>query len=85
MSEWIREYQVYVAVVDRDIVGGVRVEETESNRVKLSRLGVHEQQRGAGIGTRLLEYAEDSIKERGYSTIWLTTPEEHPRLPAYYR
>lgn len=85
VSTWIREYWVYVVVVNSDIAGGVRLAETDPHRVKLSRLGVHEQQRGEGIGSRLLEYAESSMRNRGYRTLWLTTPVEHPYLPAFYR
>lgn len=85
VSQWIREHWVYVAVTDGDIVGGVRVEATDPDRVKLSRLGVHEQHRRAGIGGQLVDHAEAAMRDRGYDTIWLTTPEEHPHLPAYYR
>lgn len=85
VAEWIRTYRVYVATVDGELIGGVRLEETESTRVKLSRLGVHERWKGEGIGSRLLEYAEDAMRECGYDAIWLTTPGEHPYLPEFYR
>lgn len=85
VAEWIREFRVFVAIVDEDIVGGVRIEETEPNRVKLSRLGVHERWQSEGIGSRLVEHAESAMREWGYRTIWLTTPEEHPCLPEFYR
>lgn len=83
--EWIQEHWLFVAVLNGEIVGVVRLEETDPDRVKLSRLGVHERQRGNGIGRRLVEHVEGVANDRGYGTIWLTTPEEHPYLPAYYR
>jgi ribosomal protein S18 acetylase RimI-like enzyme len=85
VGKWIRKNTVTVAVADGEIVGGVRVEETDSYRAKISRLAVHEQQQRNGIGSRLLDYAESVARERGYTTIWLTTPKDHPHLPAYYR
>jgi predicted N-acetyltransferase YhbS len=85
VADWIREHRVYVAETGGEVVGGVRVAETDPDRVKLSRLGVREDWKGEGVGSRLLAHAEDAARERGYATIWLTTPPEHPHLPAFYR
>lgn len=85
VADWIREHRVYVATIDNEVVGGVRLEETEPERVKLSRLGVHERWKGRGIGSELLEYAEEVARDCGYATVWLTTSEEHPYLPDLYR
>ncbi|MFC6964148.1 GNAT family N-acetyltransferase [Halocatena marina] len=84
VAEWIDEYRVYVAV-DSDVIGGVRLEETAAERVKLSRLGVHDQWKGNGVGSRLIEHAENAMRGSGYATIWLTTPQDHPYLPEMYR
>lgn len=85
LSEWIRENRVFVAEVEDELVGGVRLEATDAERVKLSRLGVREEWKGEGIGSRLLEHAEKAVREWGYATIWLTTPENHPFLAELYR
>ena len=85
VATWIREHRVFVARVDDAVVGGVRLEETAPDRVKLSRLAVHGRWKGAGIGSRLLDRAERAAREGGYRDIWLTTPAEHPYLPALYR
>lgn len=85
VAEWISEHRVYVATVDGDVVGSVRLEETGADRVKLSRLAVHDRWKGEGIGSRLVEFAEDAMCECGYAFIWLTTPGEHPYLPDFYR
>lgn len=95
VREWIRDHTVLVAE-DGDTVGcevddvgeviaGVRLEATGEDRVKLSRLGVHEGRKGQGVGGQLLDRAEDRIREHGYGTVWLTTPPEHPFLPDFYR
>ncbi|WP_321111427.1 GNAT family N-acetyltransferase [Halorussus salinisoli] len=85
VSEWIRKSRVYVAEAGDEVVGGVRLEATDSERVKLSRLGVHENRKGEGVGSRLLDRAERAVRDWGYATIWLTTPEDHPYLPDLYR
>ncbi|WP_225741165.1 GNAT family N-acetyltransferase [Halorussus halophilus] len=85
VAEWSQEARIYVAESDRELVGGVRLEETEPERVKLSRLGVHEDWKGEGVGSRLLSHAEEVVREEDYETIWLTTPESHPYLPELYR
>lgn len=83
--EWIADHELYVATIEGDIIGGVRLEETDSERVKLSRLAVREDEKGNGIGSRLVEHAESAVQTHGYVTIWLTTPENHPYLPEFYR
>ncbi|USZ69941.1 GNAT family N-acetyltransferase (plasmid) [Halorussus salilacus] len=81
VSEWPRENRVFVAEVEEAVVGGVRLEVTDSERVKLSRLGVHEDWKGEGIGGRLLGFAEEVVREWGRDVVRLTTPEDHPFLP----
>jgi ribosomal protein S18 acetylase RimI-like enzyme len=78
-------HRVYAAKIEGQVVGGVRLKETESGRIKLSRLGVHEDWKGNGIGSKLLEFAESVGQQEDYSTLWLTTPGEHPYLPAFYQ
>lgn len=85
VGSWIEQHRVYVATVDGDVVAGVRLEQTDDTRVKLSRLGVHEGWKRQGIGGELLDYVEVAVRNKGYRTIWLTTPGEHPFLPAFYR
>lgn len=85
VTGWIEEARVYVATAGGEVVGGVRLEETDPDRLKLSRLGVHEDWKGEGIGSRLLDHAEELAREWGHSTVWLTTPEDHPHLPGFYR
>lgn len=85
VGDWIREYRVFVATVDGDVVGGVRLEATDPDRATVSRLGVHEDWKEEGIGSRLLTHAEDAAREGGHGTVRLTTPLEHPYLPDLYR
>lgn len=85
VADWIQEYRVDVATVNGEIGGGVRLEATTTDRAKLSRFGVHEEYKDEGIGSALLDHAEKQARDRGYGTVWLTTAEEHPHLPAFYQ
>lgn len=85
VTEWMTDHRMFAAKIERQVVGGVRLEETDPGRIKLSRLGVYEDWKGNGIGSKLLEYAESVGQQEGYSAIWLTTPGEHPYLPAFYQ
>jgi ribosomal protein S18 acetylase RimI-like enzyme len=82
---WIQKNRVYIVKIEDEVIGGVRLEVTDSARVKLSRLGVYESWKGEGVGSRLLDHAEDVIRDSDYSTVWLTTPEDHSYLPELYR
>jgi N-acetylglutamate synthase-like GNAT family acetyltransferase len=85
VEAWIEVDDVYVAEKDSKIIGGVRLNETDPERIKLSRLAVDEEWKGNGIGSRLVEYAEQAAHTEDETTVWLTTPEEHPYLPEFYR
>ena len=90
VADWIREHRVFAAKIDagsigEDIVGGVRTEVTDPDRLKLSRLAVHADWKGKGIGSRLVSWAESVARVEDRKAIWLTTPEGHPFLPEFYR
>jgi len=85
VAAWIRDHQVLVATVDDTVVGGVRLEATGDDAVKLSRLAVHQSHQGEGVGSRLVERAERDARERGFDRVRLTTPPDHPFLPDFYR
>ncbi|MFC7136853.1 GNAT family N-acetyltransferase [Halobaculum litoreum] len=85
VTEWIRDDHVLVAVAEGTVVGGVRLDPVDDDAVKLSRLAVHESRKGEGIGAALVDAAERWSGRHGHGTVRLTTPEEHPFLPEFYR
>ncbi|UPV74822.1 GNAT family N-acetyltransferase [Halorussus limi] len=85
VAEWMRESRVFVAEVGTELVGGVRVEATDPDRTKLSRLGVREDWKGEGVGRKLLDCAERAVRDGDRETVWLTTPDGHPYLADLYR
>jgi len=84
VAEWIREHRVFVAEQGGEVIGGVRIERVDDSIARLSRLGVRERWKGEGLGSSLLEHAEEVAREAGYATMQLTTPDEHPFLPEFY-
>jgi hypothetical protein len=48
VAAWIEDARIHVATAGGVIVGGVRLEATDPDRLKLSRLGVHEERKGRG-------------------------------------
>ncbi|ELZ12576.1 N-acetyltransferase GCN5 [Halovivax asiaticus JCM 14624] len=85
LGAWIDENGVIVATVEDTVVGGVRLEATAPDRVKVSRLGVHADWKAQGVGSKLLAAAEAAVDAGNADTIWLTTPPAHPFLPDFYR
>lgn len=85
VKSWMAEERLLVAEIDGTVVGAVRIERTDETSLKLSRLGVHDDWKGHGIGSRLLEQVESFASESANGRIWLTTPPDHPYLPELYR
>lgn len=85
VEEWIADHTVYLAESEAAILGCVRVEETDADRVKLGRLAVRRDRQGEGLGHALVAHVEERARERGREAVWLTTPGEHPYLPDVYR
>ncbi|MEE6208907.1 GNAT family N-acetyltransferase [Salarchaeum sp. III] len=73
----------FVAERDSEVVGAVRVLETEDHPFA-ERLAVAPDEQGAGIGARLFEHAETYARERGYDRLQLGTYSEHPFLIDFY-
>lgn len=82
---WIEDDRLFAAESDGIIVGAVRLDLSGAECATLSRLGVHEEWKGSGIGSALLTHAEEWTRTRGMDRIELTTPESHPCLPEFYR
>lgn len=91
IQQWIRnnpEAVLYPAhwadmfVLEReDIVAGL-MQPTDD---EIDGLWIHPDHQGCGIGSRLLAFGEEVIRQRGYLRSWLTCSSYNPRALAFYR
>jgi GNAT superfamily N-acetyltransferase len=81
MEEWIAEGEGYVLTEGDQIVGTVTLWPERS----LGALGVDPERGGAGYGTKLIAFAENCARRKGWTRLRLDTPVTHPWLPRFYR
>ncbi|MFC4257658.1 GNAT family N-acetyltransferase [Marinobacter lacisalsi] len=68
----IREYNVFVTVVDQEIQGVLVLDQTREGFL-LDNIAVNPGLQGRGIGRALLELAEQCAQSAGYDSIYLYT------------
>ncbi|MFG1942649.1 GNAT family N-acetyltransferase [Nonomuraea sp. NPDC048826] len=82
MTALVKAGEIAVAWLDGRVVGGVRVRQLESGEAEFGMLATDPAHRGAGIGSRLVSFAEELGRERGAEVMQLEvlTPREwtHP-------
>lgn len=81
MQEWIARGEGYVLAEGERIVGTVTL--WDDGRV--GALGVDPERSGAGYGARLMAFAENCARRKGWARLKLDTPITHPWLPEFYR
>lgn len=85
VRRWMDEARLLVAVSSDEMLGAVRLEATANGYLKVSRLAVDQQYQREGIGSRLMDEAESIARQESFEGVRLTTPPDHPYLPAFYR
>lgn len=75
---------VIVAVEDDKIIGSVYLVHFGTRVCNLFRLAVDPQYQGRGVGTALLQYVEQMMKEKGVTGIGFFVDTENPELQAFY-
>lgn len=85
VRRWIDKDRLLVAVSIDELIGAVRLETADNGCLKVSRLAVHQEHQGEGVGSRLMDEAESIARAEGFDAVRLTTPPDHPYLPAFYR
>ena len=66
---------VWVAVLDRDVVGSIALRDLGGSELELKRMYLHPSQRGRGLGRQLLETALGWARTNGATVIRLDTSE----------
>ncbi|NLZ48845.1 MAG: GNAT family N-acetyltransferase [Clostridiales bacterium] len=75
----------FVAEVDGVVVGSVRVEINEEDKTAyLSRFGVALEYQSNGIGAKLLDHVDETMKEMGISKLYLHTASKLVSLIKFY-
>lgn len=82
-AEEIKKYQVWVAEVEEQVVGGLVLVPKEGFML-LANVAVHPHHMGAGLGGALLALAETESVDQGYSELRLTTHVDMPKIIQLY-
>ncbi|WP_262178155.1 GNAT family N-acetyltransferase [Haloarcula laminariae] len=86
VAEWIHNRRVLVAIDAEEIVGVVQIiPRPEWNMPEIGRLAVSPDHQTQGVGTLLLESAEESLRAEGRESVRLRTLSGHPFLEDWYR
>ena len=72
--------EMFVHEQDGSISGLLQPTDDEING-----LWIHPYHQGRGIGTRLLEFGESLVRQRGHARSWLTCSGFNPRALGFYR
>ncbi|MFC1665045.1 GNAT family N-acetyltransferase [Pseudomonadota bacterium] len=68
----IRDYPTWVAVLDGEVVGGL-IMMFENDHALIANIAVDPRYQGQGLGGGLIEFAELTASEKGYSRLRLAT------------
>ncbi len=76
---------VYVAYIDDDVVGSVRVERINEDTAYLSRFGVSDEYQNRGIGKSIMGVFDSEMKKMGIKRVVLhTAAKAFPLVRFYY-
>jgi ribosomal protein S18 acetylase RimI-like enzyme len=82
-AEEIAKHLVWVAEAGGTIVGGLVLVPSDGF-IQLANVAVHPNNRGAGLGRRLLTLAETEAVDRGYAEMRLNTHADMPEIIRLY-
>jgi len=82
-AEEIAKYQVWVAEIGNDLIGGL-VMIPEEGFMRLANVAVHSDHKGAGLGRALIALAEAESLDQGYRELRLTTHVGMPENVRFY-
>lgn len=80
----IETKEVFVALLDDEVVGSVRVEILPDKTAYLSRFGVGAAYQSHGIGKKLMEAVDDAMNQFGITNLYLHTASRMLSLVRFY-
>lgn len=76
--------RMYAYILNSEYVAGMSLHPLENNTIYLSYLVVKERYRNQGIGTKMIQYACQISKNKGYSYIILNVDNDNPNAKRLY-
>ena len=83
IEEDIKNKVVYVAIIDNEIVGTIRIDITGESAY-ISRFAVNSSHRNIGIGKSLMNLADKYLLSKGVKEVYLYTASKYAALMRFY-
>ncbi len=85
VNQYLGDSLCYVAVIRKEIVGVCVLKPVEKNRIELFNIAVLPENQKSGIGSELLQFVLDSLREKNFESVELGTGTFGYQLTFYQR
>ncbi len=85
VNQYLEGSLCYVAVIQKEIVGVCVLNPIDKNRIELFNIAVLPENQKSGIGSQLLQFVLDSVREKNFESVELGTGTFGYQLTFYQR
>jgi ribosomal protein S18 acetylase RimI-like enzyme len=85
INQYLEDSLCYVAVIQKEIVGVCVLKPIDKNRIELFNIAVLPENQKSGIGSQLLQFVLDSLREKNFESVELGTGTFGYQLTFYQR
>ena len=85
INQYLEDSLCYVAVIQKEIVGVCVLKPIDKNRIELFNIAVLPENQKSGIGSQLLQFVLDSLREKNIESVELGTGTFGYQLTFYQR
>jgi ribosomal protein S18 acetylase RimI-like enzyme len=85
INQYLENSLCYVAVIQKEIVGACVLNTIGKNRIELFNIAVFPDKQKSGIGSQLLQFVLDSVREKNFESVELGTGTFGYQLTFYQR
>ncbi len=85
VNQYLKDSLCYVAVIQNEIVGVCVLKPISNDRIELFNIAVLPEKQKSGIGSQLLQFALNRLKEKNFETVELGTGTFGYQLAFYQR